>query len=199
VLTGKRGLSWDGAFARASVLCPEYGLPFLRADLARASIGDNFVMNISGGTTNPIAFQRAMVFVDGTNLLERLKAAKLRLLTLKKFCHGIVGARQIVRIYFYTTEPYFEESRKRHDSHAFDGVRLVFGDLVPREGSTPKEKGVDALLVADLIYHAASKNFYHAYLLRTLVAEPLSLVSRLRSRSALSMPAMMSYPSTKGS
>jgi uncharacterized LabA/DUF88 family protein len=46
----------------------------------------------------------------------------------------------------------------------FDATRIVLGNAVPTGDGNWKEKGVDALLVADLIYHAAVRNFDYAIL-----------------------------------
>jgi uncharacterized LabA/DUF88 family protein len=40
----------------------------------------------------------------------------------------------------------------------------VLGYTVPSSGSNPKEKAVDAALAADLVYHAANKNFDYGIL-----------------------------------
>jgi uncharacterized LabA/DUF88 family protein len=121
---------------------------------------------ISRGSAPPIEFQRAMVFVDGTNLFYRLAGVKLKLLSLRNLCHHYCRGRQIVRIYLYTTEPHFEKAKKDYGDKAFEAIRVVFGDAVPTDKGV-KEKGVDALLVADLVYHAAAKNYDYAVLVST--------------------------------
>ena len=120
---------------------------------------------ISGGAIQPIQFQRAMVFIDGTNLFYRLQAAKLRLnRPLPDIVTAYLGGRQIVRIYLYTIQQRFEEAQHIHGGHVAGGVRLVFGEGIPTPDGNIKEKGVDALLVADLVYHAAVKNYDYALL-----------------------------------
>ena len=122
---------------------------------------------ISQRSARPIEFQRAMVFVDGTNLFYRLAGVKLKLLSLRNLCHNYCQGRQIVRIYLYTTKPHFEKAKRDYGDKAFEAIRIVFGDAVPTGDGNIKEKGVDALLVADLVYHAAAKNYDYAVLVST--------------------------------
>lgn len=122
---------------------------------------------ISHGSAQPMQFQRAMVFVDGTNLFYLLAGSKLKLRSLRNLCSNYCQGRQIVRIYLCTTKPHFEKARRDHDNNAFEAIRVVFGDAVPTGDGNIKEKGVDALLVADLIYHAAAKNYDYAVLVNT--------------------------------
>ncbi len=70
---------------------------------------------------------------------------------------------KIMRICWYTIEERYERTLKIHGTNCLDKVRVVFGTGVPTSGE-PKEKGVDSLLVADLIYHAAQKNMDYAQL-----------------------------------
>ena len=114
-----------------------------------------------------VEFQKAMVFIDGTNLFHRLASAKLKLSSLGKLLRQFSQGRQIVRVYMYTTQPHYDEAKRIHGSVVVDALRVVFGDTVPSGGGNVKEKGVDALLVADLIYHAAAKNYDYAILVST--------------------------------
>ena len=98
-----------------------------------------------------------MVFVDGTNLFYRLRGARLRVPTFTKL-FGRVARGQLIRTYLYTTTPHHNDALGIHGASCFDGIRVIFGTAVPLHDGNYKEKGVDALLVADLIYHAASKN-----------------------------------------
>jgi uncharacterized LabA/DUF88 family protein len=67
------------------------------------------------------------------------------------------------RIYCYSTQPEVDRAIGEHGDNLMRNVRLVLGDSVEtKKGSI--EKGVDALLVADLIYHAAAKNLDFAVL-----------------------------------
>lgn len=122
-----------------------------------------------GPPPRPVNFQRVMVFIDGTNLFYRVQAAKLRLKAkaLEQICRHFTGGRQLVRVYLYTTKPKFEEAQKVHMPDFADGARLVFGDAVRLGDGNLREKGVDALLVADLVYHAAAKNYDYAVLIST--------------------------------
>jgi uncharacterized LabA/DUF88 family protein len=100
-----------------------------------------------------------MIFVDGTNLIYRLKAARLRVPSFDKLWGSALGEREkIVRSYFYTSEPHRAAAFETHGAICFDRIRVVLGTAVPLADGNYKEKGVDALLVADLIYHAAARN-----------------------------------------
>ncbi len=101
-----------------------------------------------------------MIFIDATNLFYRLRAAKLRLAKggMLRLAQTLNGFRRTLRAYAYTSEPEFKKAQAQHDAGFTDGVRLVFGDAILKGDGNYKEKGVDALLVADLVYHAAVKN-----------------------------------------
>lgn len=111
-----------------------------------------------------INFQRAMVFIDGTNLFHRLAAQKLRLKALANLGVHFAQGRQVVRTYLYSSPPHLEKAKVFHGEAAFAGIRCVLGDAIPTGDGNVKEKGVDALLVADLVYHAAAKNYDYAIL-----------------------------------
>jgi uncharacterized LabA/DUF88 family protein len=113
----------------------------------------------------PIQFQKAMVFIDGTNFFHRLAEAKLRLISISGLYRHVAQGRQIVRAYLYTSAPHYEKAEQVHGKEVFEDVRVVFGDAIPSSPGNFKEKGVDALLVADLIYHAAAKNYDYAILI----------------------------------
>jgi uncharacterized LabA/DUF88 family protein len=114
---------------------------------------------------DPVTFQKAMIFVDGTNLFHRLADVKLQLTGSARLA-DVLGSRlrgrQLVRRCMYTTEPTLEKAKRVHGQNVADGFRLVFGDSIPKGDGNIAEKGVDALLVADLIYHAASRNCGYA-------------------------------------
>jgi uncharacterized LabA/DUF88 family protein len=113
----------------------------------------------------PIQFQRAMVFIDGTNLFYRLESAKLNLnQNLSRIITSFLDRRQIVRIYLYTIEEHMNKAKGFHGNHITEEIRIVFGEGVPLKDGNVKEKGVDALLVADLVYHAAVRNYDYAFL-----------------------------------
>ena len=140
-----------------------------------------------GSSAEPINFQRAMVFVDGTNLFHRLQAAKLQLVSLWDMCRSYSQGRQIIRIYLYTTEPHYRRAKEQHGEGIFTNIRVTFGDAVPTGNGNVKEKGVDALLVADLVYHAAMKNIDYAMLVSadTDFAYALKRVEDFGCRTAL--------------
>lgn len=112
---------------------------------------------------NPLAFQSAMVFVDGSNFIHRLQDHKLiwQPGAFEKFAEFVTSPRMNLRTYFYTNPNKLEDFKKQCGESALLGCRVVLGDGIPLENGKIKEKGVDALLVADLIYHAASKNVNH--------------------------------------
>jgi uncharacterized LabA/DUF88 family protein len=110
----------------------------------------------------PEAFEKAMVFVDGTNLFCRLDAAKLKVNPLIALFSRFVGQRQIVRTYLYTVEQRLQKAESIHGSGFCNKIRVIFGTTVQKADGNSKEKGVDALLVADMIYHAASRNCQYA-------------------------------------
>ncbi len=116
-------------------------------------------MGMSYAPLPPQAFQKAMVFVDGTNLFYRLAASKLRVSDLKCIFPRFLQNRQISRIYLYTVEQHLAKAKTFHGDGFFDGIRgCLSGDGIATADGNVKEKGVDALLVADLIYHAATRN-----------------------------------------
>jgi uncharacterized LabA/DUF88 family protein len=116
----------------------------------------------------PVQFQKAMVFVDGTNLFYRLNSNKLQLVAkLSDIVKSFVEGRQVMRVYVYTSEPHFNAAQDKHGAFVTEGLRVVLGDAIPTNDGNYKEKGVDALLVADMVYHAAVKNYDYALLVST--------------------------------
>jgi len=111
----------------------------------------------------PQAFESAMVFVDGTNLFHRLEAEKLVVANLRNVFDDMCRPRQLHRIYVYTTEEHLARAKKIHGNDFLSECRIVLGDAIPTGDGNFREKGVDALLVADLIYHAAMKNCQFAF------------------------------------
>lgn len=114
--------------------------------------------------------QRSMIFIDGTNLFYRLEGARLvieQLVNVFTTHAYISGDRQVSRIYLYTIQEHLDRAIKRHGPKFTEGIRVVLGHGIPTNDGNVKEKGVDALLVADLIYHAASRNYDHAVLVST--------------------------------
>lgn len=116
----------------------------------------------------PIAFQRAMVFVDGTNLFYRLDSARLRLnCDFSQIVTRFLKGRQVVRIYLYTVREHLDKASNIHGPHLTSGLRIVLGEAIATGDGNIREKGVDALLVADLVYHAAAKNLDYALVVST--------------------------------
>jgi uncharacterized LabA/DUF88 family protein len=103
-----------------------------------------------------------MVFVDGTNLFYRLNAGRLKVGDLKRIFERYLRRRQISRIYLYTVEQHLATAKAFHGEGFLDGIRVVLGEGIETADRNIKEKGVDALLVADLIYHAATRNCEYA-------------------------------------
>jgi uncharacterized LabA/DUF88 family protein len=110
----------------------------------------------------PRAFEKAMVFVDGTNFMNRLRDCNLKSGSIRALAETASLGRELARVYFYTTAEKLERAREIHGPNFPDGCRVVLGDSVPLGNGKFREKGVDALLVADLIYHAAQKNCSYA-------------------------------------
>jgi uncharacterized LabA/DUF88 family protein len=108
-----------------------------------------------------------MAFIDGTNLFHRLESHKWRLKPhgLWRLCWmGLRTQTELIRAYLYTSQPHYDRARGMHDAEFDRGVRLVLGDAIPTGDGNYREKGVDALLVADLVYHAAARNCDQALL-----------------------------------
>jgi uncharacterized LabA/DUF88 family protein len=125
--------------------------------------GDNIgSSSISSGSPPPRAFQKEMVFIDGTNLFYRLEGERLKVPQLNILLHPAVQPRQLVRAYLYTVQQHLDKAKESHGKRFCQGIRIVLGDGVEKKDGNIKEKGVDALLVADLIYHAASRNCEYA-------------------------------------
>lgn len=117
-------------------------------------------------TTSPREFQNAMIFIDGTNLFYRLEAAKLKVPNLKMIFDPstVVEKRQIKRICLYTVEQHFIKAKAVHGESFCDGIKVIYGDGIPIKDKNIKEKGVDVLLTADLVYHATMKNYDYVLL-----------------------------------
>lgn len=127
-------------------------------------------MIYGGGSVNLMQLQRSMIFIDGTNLFYRLEGAQLVVEDLARVFNSyryLGGDRQISRIYLYTIQEHLDRAQKRHGPKFVDGIRVVLGHGIPTQDGNIKEKAVDALLVADLVYHAASRNYDYAVLVST--------------------------------
>ena len=64
----------------------------------------------------------------------------------------------------YTTQPKYERALALHGPALSSKVGVVLGEAIPTGDGNFREKGVDAVLVADLIYHAAVRNYQQAIL-----------------------------------
>jgi len=135
-------------------------------------------IHLGGGGFPPQSFQKAMVFIDGTNLFHRLKAAGLRVPSLKNLLLSKLGGRQVARIYLYTVEQQLQSATEVHGDQFLDGIRIILGEGIKKSDGNVKEKGVDAMLVADMVYHAASKNCEYA-LVVTLDTDFVHVVRRV--------------------
>ena len=113
----------------------------------------------------PESFQKAIVFVDGTNLFNRLREAKIRLPRLLPLVSLACNGRQLLRAAVYTTGEKLDVAYSEHGKDLAEGCRVILGDSVKSGSGNVREKGVDALLVADLVYHAAQKNCQYATVL----------------------------------
>ena len=111
----------------------------------------------------PIRFQKAMVFIDGTNLFHRLEAVKLSLTSpLPQMVSRFLGGRQVVRIYLYTLHSISSLLKVSTAAFLRTVYELCSGMVFLSRMAISKKKGVDALLVADLVYDAAVKNCDYA-------------------------------------
>lgn len=121
-----------------------------------------------GGGVAPVRFQRSMVFIDGTNLFKRLDSANLNLARpfVSTLHESLIGSRQLVRAYLYTVEQELSKALVHHGKF-LEGLRIVKGEGILKADGNVKEKGVDALLVADLVYHAAVRNYDYALIITT--------------------------------
>ncbi|MFA6029617.1 MAG: NYN domain-containing protein [Elusimicrobiota bacterium] len=117
-------------------------------------------MAFGSGVIPPVQFEKAMIFVDGTNLFYRLASEKLRLeRSIRAIFSEHISRRTLVRTYLYTVKENLEKAVLIHGEHIRRDVRVVLGDGIPTKDGNIKEKGVDALLVADMVYHAATRNY----------------------------------------
>jgi uncharacterized LabA/DUF88 family protein len=117
---------------------------------------------ISSPPIPPVSFEKAMVFIDGSNVFPNFREADIKIPSFYKLGAMSIGSRQLTRIYVYTTQEKLDAAKLKHGQECFSGCRVVLGDSVALDNGTYREKGVDALLVADLVYHAAMKNFQYA-------------------------------------
>ena len=114
----------------------------------------------------PQAYQKIMVFVDGSNLFHRFKEIQCNpvpLITIVQY--SLFKLKEYYRraspmlwgVSVYTVKNKYDELLKTHGDDFFKDTPVVFGHEVKHSG-TKTEKGVDAQLVADIIYHSARRN-----------------------------------------
>lgn len=120
---------------------------------------------VTGPGFNPLKAQRAYAFIDGSNLFFKLREAGIRLTNLYEVIRQAVYPRELVRAYLYTIEDRFKKAQQEHGQDFYKNIRVEFGITVLSHKKGVKEKAVDAMLVADLIYHAAQKNCDYALIL----------------------------------
>lgn len=128
-------------------------------------LGDESMGGMSSGSYPPQAFEKAMVFIDGSNLFPRLKEAKLKVPSFNDIAKIACRGRTLHRAYLYTCQEKLDKAIEEHGEESFKGCRIVLGESVKLENGGHREKGVDALLVADLVYHVASRNCQFAAVL----------------------------------
>jgi uncharacterized LabA/DUF88 family protein len=118
---------------------------------------------------------RAMVFIDGSNLYHTLKHEYGRTdLDFVKFCAKLSGTRQLIRAYYYnaTVDATKEPVRHKDQQKFFQRIRRLpyfevrLASLVYRNWPTvpPYEKGLDIKLATDLLVHAFRQNYETAVL-----------------------------------
>ena len=118
---------------------------------------------------------RAMVFIDGSNLYHTLKKEYGRTdLDFVKFCAELCGTRQLIRVYYYnaTVDATKEPVRHKDQQKFFQRIRRLphfevrLASLVYRNWPTvpPYEKGLDIKLATDLLVHAFRQNYETAVL-----------------------------------
>lgn len=117
---------------------------------------------MSSAPIPPVSFERVMVFIDGSNVFPNIRESGLKISSFYKLGARTIGSRQLTRVYVYTTQEKLDAAKQCHGQECFSDCRVVLGDSIPLENGSHREKGVDALLVADLVYHAAMKNFQYA-------------------------------------
>lgn len=102
-----------------------------------------------------------MVFIDGSNVLLNARKHNLTIPSFYQLGVRAIVSRQLIRVYFYTSPEKLDEAKKVHGEDCLADCRVVLGDSIQLNNGSFREKGVDALLVADLVYHAATKNFQY--------------------------------------
>jgi len=132
--------------------------------------------------------ERAMIFIDGSNLYHSLKQHFARTdLDIGKFARKLLGRRSVVRIYYYNARVGFKEEPDRYRQqqaffasvNAIPYTELRLGRLVYNNWPSvpPYEKGTDVQLATDMITHGFKNN----YSVAILVAGDNDFVSAIQS------------------
>ena len=114
--------------------------------------------------------ERAMIFIDGSNLYHSLKQHFGRTdLDIGRFCHRLLGRSRITRIYYYNAKVGFKEEPERYRQqqsffasvNAIPYTELRLGRLVYNNWPNvpPYEKGIDIQLATDMITHSFKNNY----------------------------------------
>ena len=133
----------------------------------------------------------SMVFIDGTNLFRRLHTAHLKLRSLTGIIRHCEPEREVVRAYLYTTKPKFDTALTTHGPILTGSIRVVYGDSV-ETADGPRGKGVDALLVADMVYRAAVRNYERAVLISADQVVELDVKTLIENKYATALPPVAS-------
>lgn len=114
--------------------------------------------------------ERAMVFIDGSNLYHSLKSVYGRTnIDFQKLCEALAGSRQLIRGYYYNAivdqaqEPvrYQDQQRFLARVRRIPKLEVRLGTLVYRGFPTvpPYEKGIDIKIATDMLMHAVRGNY----------------------------------------
>lgn len=117
-----------------------------------------------------MAEQRVMIFIDGSNFYHALKQWCGRTdARFERVCEKLVGARQLVRNYYYNAvvDQTREAQRYADQQRFFQMVRslpyfeLRLGRLVYQgwPNVPPYEKGIDVQIATDMLIHAVRGNY----------------------------------------
>jgi len=116
--------------------------------------------------------ERVAIFIDGSNLYHGLKnASRPTQIDFGKLCNFLCNGRRLTRIYYYNApiKAQADLSRYKQQQSFFEQIKKVpylelkLGRLEIRKG-VPVEKGVDVLLVVDMIRYARNNAYDTAIL-----------------------------------
>ena len=114
--------------------------------------------------------ERAMIFIDGSNVYHSLKKHCGRTdLDIGKFCRKLIEKRQLIRIYYYNARVGMKEEPDRYKQQQafFAGVNAIpytelrLGRLIYNNWPSvpPYEKGTDVQLATDMLTHGFRNNY----------------------------------------